>query len=219
MRAYVLRDARLARHAGRFVWLSIDTENAANAAFLARYPVDTWPTFLVLGQHDGKPLLRWVGSATAAQLDDLLASVERTPAPSRGGQRAGEALARADRANAEGRVDEAIAGYREASQLGGARWAGRPRAVESLVLAEGVAGRLEECATTARREAPRLPRGSAFANVVGAGLACATSAPPDASWRERAISALEPLARTAVALPGVLADDRAGIYDALVEAR
>src|SRR5512141_509179 len=157
MRAYVLRDARLARHAGRFVWLSIDTENAANAAFLARYPVGTWPTFLVLSQHDGKPLLRWLGSATAGQLDELLASAKRAPAPSRGRQSdADEALARADRANAEGRLESAISGYREASRLGGERWAGRARAVESLVLAEGGASRLEDCATTARREAPRL---------------------------------------------------------------
>src|SRR5512138_2619342 len=103
MRAYVLRDARLARHAGRFVWLSIDTENAANAAFLARYPVETWPTFLVVSQRDGKPLLRWLGSATAAQLEDLLKSAARAPAPSRGQQGADGALARADRANAEGR--------------------------------------------------------------------------------------------------------------------
>ena len=36
--------AGLARHAGRFVWLSIDTENEKNAGFLERYPWAAVPT-------------------------------------------------------------------------------------------------------------------------------------------------------------------------------
>ena len=218
MRASVLPDARLARHAGRFVWLSIDTENARNAGFLARYPVDTWPTFLVLAPRDGKPVLRWLGSATAAQLGELLESARRSLAPRPGERRAEALLARADRANADGRLQEGIAGYREALKRGGVRWAARARAVMSLVLALAAAGELEACATTARREALQLGRGASFASVVGMGLSCA-NAVPDAPWRARALAALEPLAREAVGVSGLLADDRAGLYEALVEAR
>ena len=218
MRAYVLRDARLAKHAGRFVWLSIDTENARNVDFLARYPVETWPTFLVLSPHDGKPVLKWLGSATVAQLDELLTSAGRWAAAPRV-RRADAVLARADRSYAEGRVEGGIAGYREALKLGGPRWSGRPRAVESLVLAEAAAGQLEECATTARQDGPRLPRGNGFAAVAATGLSCANAAAPDASWRGQALAALEPLAGAAMRIPDLLADDRAGLYQALVEAR
>ncbi len=40
LRAYVFPDAALKKHAGRFVWLSIDTEKEKNAPFLARYPIE-----------------------------------------------------------------------------------------------------------------------------------------------------------------------------------
>ncbi len=216
MRAYVLPDARLARHAGQFVWLSIDTENPENAAFLARFPVDVWPTFLVIDPRQEKPLLKWLGSATAAQLDRLLQDTAGR-GPARGG--AGATLARADRANAEGRLEEAVAAYRQALAQGGLAWPRRGRAVESLVLAQAAAGRLEACAATARREAPRLTRGTSFANVAGSGLSCAISAPPEATWRSSALAALEPLVREALALPGLLADDRAGLYEGLTGAR
>jgi hypothetical protein len=219
MRAYVLPDARLARQAGRFVWLSIDTENARNAEFLARYPVDTWPTFLVLAPSDGKPVLKWLGSASAAQLDEMLERARSSLAPRRRERRAEEFLARADRANAEGRPKEGIEAYREALKVGGAGWSRRARTVASLVLAYAAASELESCATTARKEAPGLGRGASFATVVGTGLSCVNAAPAEASWRSRSLAALEPLARSAVGIPGLLADDRAGLYEGLVEAR
>jgi tetratricopeptide (TPR) repeat protein len=213
MRARVLPDARRGRHAGRFVWLSIDTEDARNAGFLERFPVDVWPTFLVVDPRREQAVLKWPGSATVAQLERLLADAE-------GRERTGAAaaLSRADRANAGGRVDEAVAAYREALAKGGPRWSRRPRVVESLAMAQAGAGRLEACAATAREEALRLPRGPSFANVVGTGLACANSAPADAAWGPAAAAALEPLVREALALPGLLADDRAGLYEALADA-
>jgi hypothetical protein len=215
MRASVLPDARLGKRARRFVWLSIDTEQPRNAAFLERFPIDTWPTFLVVDPRTEKPVVKWLGTATAAELDRLLADAEERE------RRDGPAarLARADAAYAEGRLPEAVAGYRAALAAGGPRWSRRPRAVESLVLALMQAQDREGCAATARAEAPRLPRGSAFANVVAGGLSCAVEAPRDAPWRAGALAALEPLGREALRAPGLLADDRSGLYDVLAEAR
>src|SRR5512137_1604427 len=48
MRATVLEDEALTKLAGRFVWLEIDTEKDVNAGFLERYPIQVWPTFLVV---------------------------------------------------------------------------------------------------------------------------------------------------------------------------
>ena len=48
MRAFVFTDRALARRAGQFVWLSIDTEKQGNAPFLTKFPVEAWPSFYVL---------------------------------------------------------------------------------------------------------------------------------------------------------------------------
>jgi len=64
MRAHVLSDARLVKQAGRFVWLSVDAERDRNAAFLEAFPVQGYPTFLVVDPAAEKPVLRWPGSAS-----------------------------------------------------------------------------------------------------------------------------------------------------------
>ena len=48
MKANVYSDKSLERYAGRFVWLSINTEAAETAEFLKRYPIPALPTLLVL---------------------------------------------------------------------------------------------------------------------------------------------------------------------------
>ena len=64
MRAYVFTDAALARHAGRFVWLEMDTEKKQNATFRTQFPVTALPTFLIVDPMTEKVALRWVGGAT-----------------------------------------------------------------------------------------------------------------------------------------------------------
>jgi hypothetical protein len=214
MRASVLPDARRRRQAGRFVWLSIDTENPRNAAFLERFPVDSYPTFLVIDPREERATLKWLGSASAEEIVKLLADADR-----RRPRGADAILARADRAQAEGRIDDATRDYLVALAEGGRRWSHRPRAVESLVLALSGSRRLEGCAETASREARALPRGPSFANAVATGLGCAVAAQADEAWRPVALDGLEPLAREALALRELLADDRSGLYQVLVEAR
>jgi tetratricopeptide (TPR) repeat protein len=178
MRAHVLTDARLVEHAGRFVWLAIDTERPANAAFLERFPIEVWPTFLVVDPRSEQVVLRWVGSASAARLGDFLADAER---------------ARAARPR-------------------------RPR-LDELANEAYLDGRPAECAAIVRDGAPRLRRGGVFASAAGTGLYCALSLDEDAPERPALLAALEPLAREAVSLEGVLADDRSGLYEALHGAR
>jgi hypothetical protein len=103
MRATVLRDPALVKMAGRFVWLEIDTEKEGNAAFLEKFSIEVWPTFLVIDPATEKPALKWLGTATAADLIRLLADGERAVkgAP---GQGADALLAQADRENAAGRT-------------------------------------------------------------------------------------------------------------------
>ncbi|MBI5710135.1 MAG: thioredoxin family protein [Candidatus Eisenbacteria bacterium] len=72
MRAFVFTDRSLARHAGQFVWLEIDTEKARNAAVRKRLKVQALPTFFVLDPADERVALRWVGGATAPEMVRLL---------------------------------------------------------------------------------------------------------------------------------------------------
>jgi len=68
MRATVFTDATLTKHAGRFVWLSIDSEDVKNAAFLARYPFRAVPTFEVLDPKTETIAYTWIGGVDAAEL-------------------------------------------------------------------------------------------------------------------------------------------------------
>jgi len=219
MKAHVLSDARLAKQAGRFVWLSVDAEKEANAAFLEKFPVGGYPTFLFLDSTGETPLLRWAGSASLRQFERLLddALLARAAAAGDGLE---AALARADRADAAGKLEEALAGYREALARGGPGWQRRPRAIESLVLALQAADEREQaCAETALAQAATLPPGSSRASALTNGLSCALSAEKKPDWRGPAIDKLEPLVREASRFPGLLADDRAWILQVLADAR
>ncbi len=216
MRATVLKDPALVKMAGRFVWLEIDTENERNAGFLEAIPIEVWPTFLVVDPATGKPVLKWLGTATADDLTRLLADGERA-VKGGAGESADALLAQADRANAAGKGAEAIGLWERALAAGGPAWPRRARTLESLVMGLQSAGDRKACAETALAEAPGLPRGQSFANLASMGLTCANEA--DGAWAPALREKLESIALEAVKLPGVLADDRAGLYDALTTAR
>lgn len=218
MQAHVLSDERLVRQAGRFVWLSIDAERERNAGFLSRFPTSGYPTFYVIDPVAEEPVLKWYGSAGVKQLERLLDD-GLLALRAAGGSGPDQALARADRLDAAGKVEEAAAAYREALARGGASWSRRPRAVESLVVALLLADRAEECAAAALSEGVGLAAGSSRANALANGLSCALDAGGDPPWRAPAIQKLEPLVRDASRIPDLLADDRAGLLDVLARAR
>jgi thiol-disulfide isomerase/thioredoxin len=211
MRAYVFNDPSLSAQAKRFVFLSIDTEKEKNAPFLAKYPIEVWPTLIVVDPAHEQAVLRWPGSVNAAQLVKLLDDGQRAV---RGdGKDALGELARADRLTGEGRKKEAAAAYRAVlPRLSADK---RPRAIESLLGA--LMREPEECAGAAVALVPAMTRGPSFANAASLGLGCATALKGDG--RAKAMATLEPLALEAVALPGLLADDRSGIYETLVQIR
>jgi tetratricopeptide (TPR) repeat protein len=84
MRATVLTDATLKTQAGRFVWLSIDTEELKNAAFLDRYPFEAVPTFEVIDAKTEKVAYTWIGAVDIVELvrrfDEAETAFRRTDA-------------------------------------------------------------------------------------------------------------------------------------------
>jgi tetratricopeptide (TPR) repeat protein len=218
MRAFVFTDAALARHAGRFVWLEINTDLPGNAAFQERYPVENWPTLFIIDPREEKALVRFAGSATVPQLERLFEDGERAY---RGVAQGPEALlARGDALYGEGKAGEAADVLAQALAEAPPDWSRRGRALESLLVAQWGAQRYEPCARTALAELPRVPRSASWANATTMGLTCALQLPEDAGSTEGLRSALEEKAREALSpsleMP---ADDRSGVYDALVQAR
>jgi tetratricopeptide (TPR) repeat protein len=217
MRAYVLTDARLGKLAGRFAWLEVDTEKPENAAFLGRFPIEVWPTLLVVDPATEQVVLRWAGTATAAQIERLALDAERALSARRASA-ADEALARADRLAGERRHADAAAAYAEAIAKGGRGWAGRERATESRVQALGMAGDAAACVAAAEEALPTLRPGPTAARTAAQGISCAGEL-EDGGAKAAALRVLEPRARKELSAPGVLADDRSWLYDVLSEAR
>ncbi len=221
MRAFVFTDKSLTRHAGRFVWLEIDTEKKQNAALKKQLGVPALPTYFVMDPASEQVTLRWVGGFTVAQLDRLLedgaAEVGRKP----GGRGEEAALARADRFYGEGRDSLAVLAYREALAQAPAGWPQYSRVVEAMLFALQRTGEYAAEAELAREAWPRVRGTAPGANVAGSGLGAALSLPDSAPARAALVAGfeagvLEVLADTAL---GIADDDRSGLYLGLLDAR
>lgn len=219
MRAFVFTDHSLSRQAGRFVWLSIDTENAKNAGFLKKYPVDVWPSMFVIDAASETAAMRWVGGATAPQLVSILNDGARAVRRSKGGFE--EELARADRLYADGKNAEAAAAYRKSLALAPRGWSRYGRTVESLLFALGSSGDPAGCALLAREAYPRVRNTPSEANVAASGLGCAVDLPADYPKRAEIVGDFERRVRAVMADPkrDMSGDDRSGLYQTLIAAR
>ncbi len=221
MRAYVFPDPILQAHADEVVWASIDTERPENAAWVEAHPMTSWPTLWVIEPETERVVLKWSNSATASELVALLG--DATAAMQRGDRSSGEAIAalvRGNEATAAGKNDEAIAAYRSALSAAPRDWPRRASAVESLL------ERLREtkdhaaCAALAREELPRLAPGTSRVTAALVGLECAARLPaggPSLATK----AAIESAARAMALDPNepILADDRSGLFEALVDAK
>ncbi len=219
MRAFVFTDEALAKHAGQFVWLSIDTEKTQNAPFTKKFPIRAWPSFYVIDPAKETVVLRWVGGATVAQLEKIFADGER--AAGGGGARAGEALARADALYGEGNYAEAGKAYAEALARLSPKSPQYSRAVESRLFSLQITKDFSECVALARDTLPKLAHTVSSANLAGSGLDCALGLPADAAGRSGAIAAFEAESRAALTDPKIVlaADDRSALFDVLFRAR
>lgn len=221
MRAFVFTEKSLTRHAGRFVWLEIDTEKQQNAALKKRLGVPALPTYFVVDPADEKVALRWVGGFTVVQLDRLL---DDGVAAVRGGAgRSGvdTTLARADRLYGEGRDSLAVLAYREALAQAPSGWPHYSRVVEAMLFALDRTGDYAAEAELAREAWPRLKGTPSGANVAGSGLGAALSLPDSAPERAALAAAFEAGVREVLAdtASGIADDDRSGLYLGLLGAR
>jgi len=216
LREHVMTRPELAHNEKRFVFLSIDTEKEKNTGFLEKYPVEVWPTLFVVDPAKEQAVLKWLGTGTVEQLEKLFDDGERTAKAAAAA--AGDPLAllaEADRLYAERK--DAIPAYQAAVAALPDGHPRKPRAIESLINAAYGAHSWQQCAQLGVEHAPKQPRGPSFVNTIALSLSCATMAEEKEPWRAAAIATLEPLAFEALKLDGILADDKSGIYELLVD--
>jgi len=220
MRAYVWTDKSLTRHAGRFVWLSLDMEKAQNATARKQLGVSAFPTFYVVDPSDGHVALRWLGGMSLAQLERILDDGEL--AVKGGGQGpALEALIAADRAYGAEKHAEACDHYLRALAAAPANWPAYGRAVESLMFAYSQADSLQPSLRTADAAWPKLRGTPSAATVAALALDAATELPDSVPGRAAALERYEAACREVLTDPklSLTGDDRSGIYFSLESAR
>ena len=219
MRAFVFTDAALERHAGQFVWLSINTEKAGNAAFLQKHRIEALPSFFVLEPAAGKAVLRWVGGASVGQIEKILEDGRRAVKGSERGIE--ELLAQADRSYGENKYSEAVGKYRAVLEKAPAGWPGYARALESLLFSLQQTGDSKTCAELARDAYAKLRQTPSSANVAGSGLDCALSMREADPARAGLVATLTSDAREVVAArrSDVAVDDISSVYLTLAAER
>src|SRR5947208_5413375 len=167
MRAFVFTDKSLERYAGQFVWLSIDTEDAKNTAFLKAHPISVWPTLLILNPKD-KVIFRYAGGGTVPQVRKLLDDGQRA---FRGAHsKADTLLVRADALAGEGKQAEAAKAFDEAIAAAPKDWPRLGRASESLVFALLQSHNSQQCAERALALYPRVRGTGSAGHVAATGL-------------------------------------------------
>lgn len=221
MKAYVYTDKGLERFAGRFVWLSVNTEDAKNAAFLQKYPIPALPTLLVLDAKHDAVALRYVGGATVPQLQTMLDDAEKTYR-AKSEAESDKLLTEADRLAAAGKHAEAVKAYDSAMASAPRKWSKLGRSAESMLFSLSMSGEDERCAKRALELYPRVKGTPSAANVAATGLSCAIAL--DASkveTRNAWMQQLETYTREVFDDPKIAmsADDRSGLYMALIDAR
>jgi tetratricopeptide (TPR) repeat protein len=221
MRAFVFGDESLKEQAGRFVWLAIDTEKEINAKVQERFPIDAWPTLLILDPKDERVALRWVGGATATQLQKILEDGRLAVLGGAPGEGPEPAFARGERLYGQRSFAEAAKAYQEALKAAPPGWPRYSRAVESLLFALSSG---KDCTTSlqiAREALPRLRGTPSALSVAGTGLECAMDLPKADPGRPDSVAFFEKAAREAIADPKLhaAADDRSSLYGDLVRAR
>ncbi len=219
MRAFVFTDRALAKHAGQFVWLSIDTEKAKNAAFSKKYPIRAWPSLYVIDPAREKIALRWVGGATVPQLEKLFA--DGTKAVQGAGAGSATLLAKADALYGDGRYVEAGEAYRKTLESLPPKDPQYARAVEALLFCYQAQHKDAECSAFARERIGSVKGTNSFASLAGSGLDCSLGLPETDPSRAGRVAAFTKDVHAALDDPSLrlAADDRSALYSSLFDER
>ena len=211
MQRFVLADPGMKPVADSVVWASVETERDPNKAVVEMYPVDAWPTFLILDPDTGAVLGRFLGSGTVQDMRAFVQDGDRAyrekgkaADPAWAAQRDGDA------ARNRGDLKATAEGYGRAVQLSKADDPQRPLRLNLYLSALLKTKGYRTCVQTGLRDARKTPDSALGSDFQSYAFACAQNLPkgdPDAvRMHELAMARLrEILARPDAPLA---ADDR-----------
>ena len=220
MRAYVWTDKALTRHAGRFVWLSLDIEKAKNAAARKHIGIQAFPTLYVLDPADGRVAIRWIGGASVVQLERLFDDGELAVKGGAHGP-AIDALVEADRAYGASDFAAAAKAYERALDKAPEGWPAYGRTVEALMFAYSSLDSLVPSVQLAMRALPHVEHTNSEASIAAGALDATVQLPESHPQRALWLQHFEKVSRKALADPqlSLAGDDRSGVYFTLEDAR
>src|SRR5438876_476922 len=184
MQRFVLSDPGMKPVADAVVWSSVETEREPNKPVVEKYPVDAWPTFLIVDPDTEGVLGRFLGSGTVQDMrafvqDGVRAYREKgKPAdPAWAAQREGDA------ARARGDLKSTAEAYGRAVQLSRADDPQRPQRLNLYMSALLRARDDRTCVQTGFKEARNTPDSALGTDFLSYAFSCVQNLPkgdPDA---------------------------------------
>ncbi|HZR06998.1 MAG TPA: thioredoxin family protein [Myxococcales bacterium] len=178
MQRFVLSDPGMGPVADAVVWTSVETERERNKAVVEKYPVDAWPTFLIVDPESGAVLGRFLGSGT---VQDLRAFVQdgvrgyhekgRAADPAWAAQREGDA------ARNRGDLQATAAAYGRAVKLSKPDDPQRPERLNLYLSALNRSKEYRTCVRTGLLEARNTPASALGADFQSHAYSCAEKLP------------------------------------------
>ena len=225
MKQFILNDPGLKPFAERFVWLAIDTEKATNAPVLEKFPVQAWPTFLVVSSVDESIQAVQVGSESVSQFREFLGDGQsgHLDALARGKLLAADDPLRwvrdGDRACLAGDLEGATEAYRRALAEASSVWPRRAELLSRSIYLLYQTGRFGDCVQSALDHLNELGLGPSAVDALAAAFECVGALPQADARRDtlagRSIAMLTALTRDPSA--PLSADDRSEAFRLLRE--
>ncbi len=171
MTEFVFSDKSIEWHAGKYVWLAVNTEKPAAAAFLARFEMKGWPTYFVLDEK-GALIDRVMGTMALADVQALLLRHEGGAASPNDTvlQEAIVLAAKGDHKTAAARAKTVV-------DAAPKNWSRRAEAVDFLVNELAASDDVTGCAEVAQRELHALGNGGPAFDVAATLIDCVQDKP------------------------------------------
>jgi len=223
MQRFVMSDPGMKPVADEVVWASIETETQKNRPAVEQFPLDVWPTFLVVDPESESVLGRWLGSASVKDLRAFVQEGVRAYRARGAKPEAAEAAQReGDAARIKGDQEASAAAYARALELSKPGDPQRPERLALLANALRKARTPEaarSCVQLALKELKNTGDSSIATDFLGFGQACAEQLPNgDAEGKKLVAASIDRLREVLAKKDAPLAaDDRSDALANLAE--
>lgn len=189
MQHTVLAAESLRASADRFVWLSLNTDLPVNEPVQKKFPLEAWPTFLVIDPFTETVQARHIGTASPAQFQAFLDEGEKAFVDSRG--RVGglgpkdprRFMREGDQAALRKDFEAAAAAYEKTLKVAPKRWPGMPGARVALAGALANGGRFSDCVELGLKTRVSPAEGPSAADFLSLVTGCAEKLKADDARR------------------------------------